>query len=90
MSGKNSEYRLLLSPRAVKKLKRLNTDTQKRIKKALSGITVIPPRGDIKKLRDMKGKFGLRVGEWRVFFLFDKVNKEIHVVDITPRKDAYK
>ncbi|MTI82392.1 MAG: type II toxin-antitoxin system RelE/ParE family toxin [Firmicutes bacterium] len=90
MSGKNSRYKLLLSPRAVKKLKRLDTDIQKRIKKALYGITVMPPRGDIKKLKDMRGRCRLRVGDWRVFFLFDKANREIHVVDITQRKDAYK
>lgn len=90
MSGKNLEYKLIISPRAIKRLKALDTDTQKRIKKATLGIIAIPPQGDIKKLTDMKGKYRLRVGNWRVFFLFDRINREVHVVDITQRKDAYK
>jgi len=53
------------------------------------GLTVIPPRGDIKKLKGLKGRFRLRVGNWRIIFLYDTREKKVLVSEILPRSKAY-
>ncbi|MDH7578878.1 MAG: type II toxin-antitoxin system RelE/ParE family toxin [Bacillota bacterium] len=89
MSGKSWAYEVILSPRAVKQLKTLDGKTQERIKKALRGLERIPPRGDVKKLKGLEGKFRLRVGDWRVIFYFDPPMRKMFVLEILPRRDAY-
>lgn len=90
MSGKNSVYNVILSPRAVKQLKEMAKQDQERVRKALSGLTSIPPQGDIKKLKGFKGRFRLRVGDWRIIFVFNVQEKKVLISEILPRSDAYK
>jgi len=89
MSGKSSAYKLILSPKAVKRLKRMERQDREKIKESLSGLTVIPPQGDIKKLKGLKDRFRLRVGSWRVIFFFDTREKKVYISDILPRSKAY-
>jgi len=90
MSGKNSEYELAFSHRAVKQLREIDRQTQERIKKAVQGIRTIPPTGDIKKLKGLTGRYRLRVGKFRVIFLIDTNIRKVYVSEILPRKEAYK
>ena len=65
----------------------LNKQTVKqsaRIKKAIQSL----PAGDVCKLRTIKNGYRLRVGSIRV--LFEKIENNIHVINIDNRGDVYK
>lgn len=87
MSGKN--YELVFSPRAIKQLKQMEEQDRKRIKNSLPGLQTMPPAGDIKKLKGLKGRFRLRVGDWRVIFFYDNREKKVLISEILPRGEAY-
>ena len=83
-------YKLLLKREAAKYLASLDKPTRDRIKKALEGLTRIPPEGDIRPRTGMKGWFRLRVGSYRVVFQINEDEHTIYVAIIGPRGDAYK
>ncbi len=69
MSGKSLEFKIVFSLKAIKQLKHLERDVQARIKKAIeSNLQAFPPRGNILKLEGYRGRYRLRVGDWRVTF----------------------
>lgn len=78
---------VVLSPKAVKYLKRLNEPQKGRIIKALNQLSNEPPEGDIKSLVGRDG-YRLRIGDYRV--LFDIINNEIAVYEIGLRGQIYK
>ncbi|MEW5953356.1 MAG: type II toxin-antitoxin system RelE/ParE family toxin [Bacillota bacterium] len=84
------EYKILFSPRARKDFKKIDRETKTKVKEALNGILAIPPRGDIKKLKGFKERYRLRVGDWRILYSLDRKIGELIVLEILPRKDAYK
>jgi mRNA-degrading endonuclease RelE of RelBE toxin-antitoxin system len=46
-------------------------------------------RGDVKALKGaLRGRYRLRVGKWRIFFLFDQPGSVV-VIDIDNRGQAY-
>lgn len=77
----------VLSPQALKYLKRLNEPEKSRIIKALKKLESEPPQGDIKSLSGNDG-YRLRVGGYRV--LFGIKNNIIIITDIGPRGQIYK
>ncbi|RPF49489.1 mRNA interferase RelE/StbE [Thermodesulfitimonas autotrophica] len=91
MSGKSSEFEIVFSPRAIRQLKRLERDAQLRIKEAIeSGLRTFPPRGDIVKLEGFKGRYRLRVGDWRVTFRYQFKAREVHIAEIKHRREIYR
>jgi mRNA interferase RelE/StbE len=79
--------KLVLSPKAVKYLERLNEPIKSRIKAALNKLESEPPQGDIKTMAGQEG-FRLRVGAYRV--LFGIKNDTIIITDIGLRGQIYK
>ena len=69
--------------KAVKYINYCDKDTKKRLKKAIEKL----PFGDIKRLKELKNEYRLRVGDLRV--LFTKENDIITINDILPRGQAY-
>ncbi|KJS10740.1 MAG: hypothetical protein VR67_17665 [Peptococcaceae bacterium BRH_c8a] len=84
------EYEIIFSPRARKDFKKIDRETKTKVKEALKGILAVPPKGDIKKLKGFQGRFRLRVGYWRILYSLDRKIGELIVLEILPRKDAYK
>ena len=75
---------VLFSRQAAKILQRLDISTKKRIVKGINEI----PEGDIKKLKEHKHLYRLRIGGWRISFSYpDK--ETVLIVEIKPRGDAY-
>ena len=63
------------------------------IKEAISGLTLIPPEGDIKAMQGYNdGRLRLRVGKYRVIYRYDVDNelKILYIIDIGSRGDIYK
>lgn len=64
----NSTYQLTLSRDAVKFVSKQERAIQERIRKALTGLAVCPPIGDIKPVKGRGKLMRLRVGTYRVIF----------------------
>jgi mRNA interferase RelE/StbE len=76
-----------LTKSAAKYFKGINEPLKGRIRKALAGLALNPPQGDIKKLAN-RDHYRLRVGEYRILFL--RADDNIVVDRIAPRGEAYK
>lgn len=76
-----------LSPKAVKYLLKLDSNTKNRIIKAFKNLEKEPPQGDIKKMQGKDG-FRLRIGKFRA--LFDITDDKIIIYDINSRGQIYK
>lgn len=91
MSGVNWEFEVIFSPRARKDLHAIERNVQKRIKKAVTGLTCFPPKGDVIKLKGGQGtELRLRVGDWRVMFEYLFTERQVHILAIKHRREAYR
>ena len=79
---------LVYRPAAQRQLERMDRSDAKRIFRALEAFAATS-RGDVQALkRALRGRHRLRVGKWRVFFLFDQPGSLV-VIDIDNRGQAY-
>jgi mRNA interferase RelE/StbE len=78
-----------LLPRAARDLEQLNSQDATRI---VEGIKLYAQtgHGDVKKLQGMKDVWRLRVGDWRIFFGYDRPRHMIGIESILPRGRAYR
>ncbi len=78
---------------ALKFLAKLDKKSVLRIRKAIDGLTLTPPQGDIKPMQGYDdGTKRLRVGSWRIIYRYG-VEAEIEIlfiIDIGNRGDIYK
>lgn len=81
-----NNYKINFTKKAEKFIKKQDTNTQKRIIKAILEL----PKGDIKKLKGIDDIYRLRVVNFRV--LFEKNDDEfiIIVIDVGNRGQIYK
>ncbi len=78
---------------ALKFLARLDKKSVERIRKAIEGLTLTPPVGDIKLMQGYTDeRKRLRVGSWRIIYKYGKDNdlEILFVIDIGNRGDIYK
>lgn len=83
-------YEIIFTHRAIRNLKEIDRETLKRIKAGIEGLSSMPPKGDIKKLKGNQGELRLRIGDWRVIFSYDFKNRKVNVLEILPRREAYR
>jgi len=86
------EFEVIFSPRAKRDLKAMEHGVQTRIKEAVAANLVrFPPKGDVAKLEGGEGtELRLRVGEWRVIFEYDFKQRQVHVLRVRHRREAYR
>jgi mRNA interferase RelE/StbE len=63
--------RYVISNAAERDLRRISRPDLERIFAALDLLVGDPPRGDVRKLAGRDNEYRLRVGDWRVRFLYD-------------------
>jgi len=85
-----SPWRVVITPRAEKELKRLPPSDQARVRVALDRLSAGPTRGDVRKLQGKSNEWRVRVGEWRVRFGLDTRAHTIVVLRVVPRGRAYR
>lgn len=74
---------------ALKDLKKLDPPKARRVREALIRFAETG-QGDITKLTDVRPpEWRQRVGDQRVFFRFDPSRKELLVLRVRPRSQAY-
>lgn len=82
------------SKEAQKSINKMDKPTKARIKKAIEGLRVIPPQGDIKEMKgiELHGYMRVRVGQYRIIFRYDDNNgvTVLFIFKIGPRGDIYK
>ncbi len=86
------EFRTVFKKAAKKYLEKLDRDMQIAILIAIQGLCQFPPKGDVKKMSGLQGKYRLRVGMYRVIYSYGKDGSVIIILieEIGPRGDVYK
>lgn len=79
--------KFLYSKTSIKYLQKLERDV---VRKIIEAIEKLPFEGDINKLKGKKAKniYRLRIGKFRVIYLFEK--EVIKIIKIDTRDDVYK
>ena len=85
----NSIYQLTLNRDSVKFLAKQDRAVQERIRKALTGLAIRPPIGDIKPLKGLGKLMRLRVGTYRVIFEVNHTEQIVYILTINNRGDVY-
>ncbi len=78
---------------SLKFLSRLDKKSVDRIRTAIQGLALDPPKGDIKPMQGYSdGRKRLRVGEWRVIYRYgdDGEIRVLFIINIGNRGDIYK
>lgn len=84
-------YESVLTPHAVRDLKKLPKNVVARIDRAILKLQADTYTSDIKFLKGSKlADFRIRIGDYRILFDIDKINKVIIILRIGHRKDIYK
>ncbi len=83
-------YRLALSPRASRDLKKLPARAQERLKDHIDALANAPrPRGVV-KLEGEIDTFRIRVGDYRVLYEVHDQDFLVIVLKVADRKEAYR
>jgi mRNA interferase RelE/StbE len=79
-------WRISFTSAALKALKRLSLDDQRRLRTAIDKLM----EGDVKKLWGRQNEFRLRVGDVRAVFTPNFKSREIQILEIFPRGHEYR
>lgn len=82
-------YRLIINRDALKFVAKQERSVQECIRKALLGLTVRPPVGDIRLMKGYEKRFRLRLGRYRVIFEIDHQEQIVYILAIDNRGDVY-
>ncbi len=84
-------YLIELTAAAEKDLTRLDRNIERRVRGRLKELAVDPYSNRISKpLKMAAGERSARVGNWRVFYAINEVEKAVKVLAVRPRQEAYK
>ncbi|MCH9051949.1 MAG: type II toxin-antitoxin system RelE/ParE family toxin [Proteobacteria bacterium] len=85
-------YRIEISKRADKQLRRIQRHKAQSIRKAIRDIAADPfaPRATVDWLSEAHGLHRLRAGRWHVIYALDRESRTLRVVTIETRGQVYK
>jgi mRNA interferase RelE/StbE len=83
------EYRIALTSSAEKELSRLPSQVVARIFPKIEGLAVEPRPHGCKKLRGGQDEWRIRVGDYRVIYTIGDGARQIDVMRIAHRREAY-
>ena len=87
----NSTYRILISPRAARDLKKLGRTALKRIDKAILKLAVHPhPSGTRKIIANDIAQYRIRIGDYRILYDVDESAKTVVILRIGHRREIYR
>ena len=73
---------------AIKFLKSADKKLSVRILNGIEGLTKEPPEGDIKTLQGKENELRLRIGKYRIIYVYE--NNNLIILNIDSRGDIYK
>ncbi len=83
----SKRYRLVITRRFEKDLRRLDHLTQQRILRALENVEADAYRGEKVVARET-GTWRLRVGDWRI--RYDVLGEEVYLLRVRHRREVYR
>ncbi|MFZ2410140.1 MAG: type II toxin-antitoxin system RelE/ParE family toxin [Candidatus Methanoperedens sp.] len=83
-------YSIFFNKKVKKLISELNKSQKDRIKEKLLSFAENPFTCDIKKIKGKEDIFRLRIGDYRVLYIFDNKEKSIYVVKIDKRSRIYR
>ena len=83
-------FKLIYAKSIKKDLKKIDNQTQLKLKKEIEKLQYFPNLSQIKKLKSYPlADFRLKVGNYRILFDVHIEKNEIHILKISHRKDLY-
>jgi mRNA interferase RelE/StbE len=82
-------YTLRILPHAEKQLSRLNSPIYDSLKTKISAIRDTPGPQGCKKLREREG-WRIRIGDYRVIYKINDIEKTVTVIEIGHRSEVYR
>ena len=84
-------YRVVVSPRAVKELRKLPNNMLSRVKEAVMSLKDNPrPVGSRKLVNVQPETWRIRIGEWRALYHIDDREQLVTVAHVFHRREAYR
>jgi mRNA interferase RelE/StbE len=83
-------YRLELKPAAVRSLRNLPQDVQKRVAHKIGALGRNPRPTGVEKLKGIPGLYRLRVGDYRILYQIQDKILLVLVVQVGHRREIYK
>lgn len=85
-----SAYRIELTRRAVKDLRRLDANVRERVLAAIEQASSSPEQSALSRLVGEPPRFKLRVGDWRAIIALDAGQRVLTVLHVDHRSRVYK
>ena len=82
-------YKISITNRAEKDLKRLERSTKNRVVTSISSLAEESRPAGCRKIQSEEGVWRIRVGDWRIAYIIDVSNQEITIIRIAHRKEFY-
>ena len=82
-------YKLSITNRAEKDLKRLERAMKNRVVTAMLSLAEEPRPTGCRKIQSEEGVWRIRIGDWRIGYMVDSVNHEIIIIRIAHRREFY-
>jgi len=82
-------YKISITNRAEKDLKRLERSTKNRVITSISSLAEEPRPAGCRKIQSEEGVWRIRVGDWRIAYIIDVSNQEITIIRIAHRREFY-
>jgi len=80
-------YKVIIKPRAEKEFAKLSKELQRKFYREFSKLSINPfSHSQVRRIRDTKFGWRLRIGRWRVLFALFSKEKRIEIVDIFLKK----
>lgn len=87
----SARFEIILSKQAAKYYQRLPVNLARRFDRAFMLLEDNPFHGvDVKLLKNLFGRYRMRIGDLRVIYQINKVKKQVLISTILPRGDVYK
>lgn len=84
-------YRVVISPRAVKELRKIPNNMLSRVKEAVMSLRGTQrPVGSRKLVNVQPETWRIRIGDWRALYHIDDGEQLVTVVHVFHRREAYR
>ena len=86
-------YDILIHKKAVRSLTNVPGGVLKKFALILEILKINPvpwKEFDVKKIRDSEDMYRIRIGNYRIIYIFEKENKNIHILKFNRREKIYK
>ncbi|NOY42987.1 MAG: type II toxin-antitoxin system RelE/ParE family toxin [Planctomycetes bacterium] len=84
------KYKIAFAPAAVRQLRKLPTDDQKRILRAIETLEDDPRPAGVKKLQGADALWRIRIADYRVVYEIQDAKLVVLALRIAHRKDIYR